>query len=68
MTMSFLTVFVFLRIDHGATALRIDTGGWDVIGVVACISCSTPHILISNTPYERTIFLLLNYMKHVNIN
>ena len=49
-------------------ALRIDTGAWDVIGVVVCISCSTPHRLISDTPYERSIFLLLNCIKHVNIN
>ena len=33
--------------------LRIDTGAWDVIDVVVCISCSTPHRLISDTPYEK---------------
>ena len=48
--------------------LRIDTGAWDVIDVVVCISCSTPHRLISDTSYERSIFLLLNCIKHVNIN
>ena len=51
-----------------AILLRIDTGAWGVIGVALCISCSIPHSLISYTPYERSIFLLLNYIKHVNIN
>ena len=48
--------------------LRIDTGAWDMIDIVVCISCSTPPRLISDTPYERSIFLLLNCIKHVNIN
>ena len=65
-------VYTFLK--HSALnpglrlGLRIDTGAWDVIGVVVCISYSIPHRLISNTPYERSIFLLLNCIKHVNIN
>ena len=49
-------------------SLRIDTGAWDVIGDVVCISSSAPHSVISNAPYERSIFLLLNYIKHVNID
>ena len=48
--------------------LRIDTGAWDVIGAVVCISRSAPHSVISNAPNERSIFLLLNYIKHVNID
>ena len=55
-----------IRLDY--PVLRIDTGAWDVIVVIVCISCSIPHSLVFNTPYERSIFLILNYIKHVNIN
>ena len=50
--------------QNASTGLRIDTGAWDVIGVVVCISCITIHSIIYNTQYERSIYLLLNYIKH----
>ena len=36
--------------------LRIDTGAWDVIGVMEYISCSPLHTMTCYIPYERSIF------------
>ena len=48
--------------------LRIDTGAWDVIGVIVYISCSPLHKMTCYISYERSIFFLFNYTKQEDIN
>ena len=49
-------------------SLRIDTGAWDVIGVIEYNSCSPLHGMTCYIPYERSIFYLSNHIKQEDNN
>ena len=53
---------------HCLLGLRIDTGAWDVIGVIEYISCSPLHTMTCYIPYERSFFFLFNYTKQEDNN